>query len=95
MRHWDAVLPGAILTIRYEALVQEPEAEVRRLLGHCGLAWDERCLRFHENQAASTTASALQVRRPIYTTSIDQWRNFRAELEPLRTLLEAAGIDTR
>ena len=95
MRHWDAVLPGAILTIRYEALVQDPEAEVRRLLAHCGLAWDGRCLRFHENQAASTTASALQVRRPIYTTSIGQWRNYSAELEPLRMQLEASGIDTR
>ena len=95
MRHWDSVLPGAILNIRYEVLVQEPEAEIRRLLGHCGLAWDDGCMRFHENQAASTTASALQVRRPIYRTSIGRWRNVSVQLEPLRMLLEAAGIDTR
>lgn len=95
MRHWDTVLPGAVHTVHYEALVREFEHEARRLLQHCGLAWDERCLRFQDNAAASTTASALQVRRPLYTSSIGRWRAYSEELEPLRSQLAAAGLDVQ
>lgn len=94
MRHWDAVLPGAVLAVRYESLVRDFEAEARRLLDHCGLSWDERCLRFYENDAPSTTASAMQVRSPPYTRSIGRWRDYAGELEPLRARLAAAGLDT-
>jgi len=95
MQHWNAVMPGVIHTIRYEALVADIEGEARRLLEYCGLPWQEQCLRFHENQQASTTASALQVRQPVYASSVGKWRNFERQLEPLRRRLEDAGIATR
>jgi len=95
MQHWNTVMPGVIHTIRYEALVAGLEAEARRLLEHCGLPWDDQCLRFHENRQASTTASALQVRQPVYAGSVGKWHHFERQLAPLRRLLEEAGIDTR
>jgi tetratricopeptide (TPR) repeat protein len=95
MQHWNAVMPGVIHTVRYESLVADVKAEARRLLEYCGLAWDDRCLRFHENPEASTTASALQVRRPVYASSIGKWRHFDRQLAPLRRQLEDAGIDTQ
>ncbi len=94
MQHWNAVMPGVIHTIRYEALVADLETEARRLLEHCGLPWDDQCLRFHENQQASTTASALQVRQPVYADSVGKWHHFERQLAPLRRLIEEAGIDT-
>jgi tetratricopeptide (TPR) repeat protein len=95
MRHWDAVMPGVIHTVTYENLVADLEGEVRRLLAYCGLPWQDECLQFHRNERASTTASAVQVRQPIYDTSIGKWRHFASQLEPLRASLERAGIDTR
>lgn len=95
MQHWNAVMPGVIHTIRYEALVADIEGESRRLLDYCALPWEDQCLRFHENQEASTTASALQVRQPVYATSVGKWRHYERQLEPLRQRLESAGIDTR
>lgn len=95
MQHWNSVLPGVIHTIRYETLVADVEGESRRLLEYCGLPWDDRCLRFHENQQASMTASALQVRQPVYASSVGKWRHFERQLAPLRRRLEEAGIDTR
>ena len=94
MRHWHRVMPGVIHTVRYERLVADLEGEARLLLEHCGLAWDDRCLRFHENPDASTTASAMQVRQPVYAHSVGRWRNYSRQLEPLRVRLVAAGIDT-
>ena len=92
MRHWDTVMPGVVLTVHYEAVVADVRGQARRLLQHCGLGWDERCVRFHENAQASTTASALQVRQPLYDTSIGRWRRYAEQLEPLRLQLEAAGV---
>jgi len=94
MQHWNTVMPGVIHTMRYEALVADIEGESRRLLEYCGLPWEDQCLRFHENTKASTTASALQVRQPIYATSVGKWRHFARRLESLRERLEGAGIDT-
>jgi len=95
MRHWNAVMPGVIHTVKYEDLVADVEAESRRLLDYCGLPWEDQCLRFYENAQASTTASAVQVRQPIYDTSVGKWRRFADHLEPLRLYLEQSGIDTR
>lgn len=95
MQHWNAVMPGVIHTMRYESLVADIEGESRRLLGYCGLPWEDQCLRFHENREASTTASALQVRQPVYATSVGKWRHYARQLEPLRQRLEDADIDTR
>jgi hypothetical protein len=93
MNHWRSVLPAAIHAVQYETLVSDLDGEVRRLLEHCGLPWNDRCVRFHENESASTTASALQVRRPVYTSSIGRWRAYAEGLEPLRVRLAAAGLD--
>jgi tetratricopeptide (TPR) repeat protein len=87
MDHWDAVLPGKVLHVRYEELVRSPEAGIRRLLGHCGLDFEPGCLAFHETRRAVRTASAEQVRQPIYTSAVGHWRHFEKELEPLRRAL--------
>jgi tetratricopeptide (TPR) repeat protein len=95
MQHWNAVMPGVIHTIRYEALVADVEFEARRLLEFCGLPWEDQCLRFHENRQSSTTASALQVRQPVYASSVGKWRHYERQLATLQRRLEDAGIDTR
>ena len=87
MQHWDAVLPGKVLHVQYEQLVREPEAQIRALLQHCALPFEPGCLAFHETRRAVRTASAEQVRQPIYTSGIGYWHNFEAELEPLRAAL--------
>lgn len=93
MDHWRRSMPGAIHDISYERLVQDPKTEGRRLLAACGLEWQDRCLEFHLNPTATTTASASQVRRPIYDSSLTQWRHYEKQLEGLRSQLLAAGID--
>jgi len=95
MRHWHAALPGIILDVSYESLVNDPQAESKRLLAHCGLAWDPICADFHRNPNPTATASAAQVRRPLYDTSVRLWTHYERELEPLRTLLIEAGIAAR
>jgi tetratricopeptide (TPR) repeat protein len=87
MDHWDAVLPGRVLHLAYEQLIEDTEASVRRLLAHCGLPFDEACLRFHETQRPVRTASAEQVRQPIYRSAVGYWRHFARELEPLERAL--------
>jgi Tfp pilus assembly protein PilF len=87
-RHWKQTLPShALMDVNYEDIVSHPEAESRRLIDFIGLAWDERVLRFHESQSPSATASAVQIRRPIYTTSVGKWRHHIARLQPLRRRL--------
>jgi len=90
MDHWDRVLPGKVLHLAYEDLVRDTEVQVRRLIAHCGLAFEPQCLRFHETKRSVRTASSEQVRVPIYDSSIGYWRHFAAELEPLRSSLGTA-----
>ena len=87
MDHWDEVLPGKVLHVRYEELVRSPEAGIRRLLEHCGLEFEPGCLAFHETQRPVRTPSAEQVRQPIYTSAVGHWRHFEGELKPLATAL--------
>jgi hypothetical protein len=87
MAHFDAVLPGRVHRVIYEQMVEDTEAEVHRLLAYCGLPFDERCLRFYENERAVRTASSEQVRRPIYREGVDHWRNFEPWLDPLKSAL--------
>jgi len=87
MDHWDAVLPGKVLHLQYEDLVRQPEANIRRLLEHCRLPFESACLSFHETRRSVRTASAEQVRQPLYTSGVGYWRHFGAELEPLRHAL--------
>jgi tetratricopeptide (TPR) repeat protein len=89
MAHVDAVLPGRVHRVIYEQLVANPEAEVRRLLAHCGLPFEEGCLRFYENGRAVRTASSEQVRQPIFTDAAEHWRRFEPWLGPLMSDLGA------
>ncbi len=88
MDHWQSVLPGRIHFLQYECLVENTEAEIRRLLDYCGLPFEEGCLRFWENDRAVSTPSSEQVRRPIFRSALRQWRNFEPWLGPLRDALE-------
>jgi tetratricopeptide (TPR) repeat protein len=80
MRHWHKVLPGKVLDVHYEETVTDLETQVRRILAHCGLPFEQGCVRFHENPRAVRTASSEQVRRPIYTDALGYWRNFESHL---------------
>jgi tetratricopeptide (TPR) repeat protein len=87
MDHWDAVLPGKVLRLQYEQLIRDPEAQIRRLLSHCSLPFETACLSFHETRRPVRTASAEQVRQPLYTSGVGYWRHFEAHLEPLKRAL--------
>jgi len=94
MDHWNTVLPGIIHTVAYEDVVADTEGQAKELVDHCGLEWQQQCIRFHENQQASTTASAAQVRRPVYNSSLNQWRHYYQYLQPVKSILQQAGINT-
>jgi hypothetical protein len=87
MAHFDAALPGRILRVDYERLVADLEGEVRRLLDYCRLPFEAQCLRFHETRRVVQTASSEQVRQPLYTAGLDDWRNFEPWLGPLKEAL--------
>jgi hypothetical protein len=88
MAHWARVLPLAVFELHYEELTANQEAISRELVAFCGLEWDERCLRFHESNRVVRTASTLQVRQPMYQSSVGRWKHFEAYLVPL---LDALG----
>ena len=93
MQHWRAVLPPErMLEVRYEDLVGDLEGQARRLVAYCGMTWDKRCLAFHETKRPVNTASLVQVRRPIYTSSIGRSRLYGARLKPLTDALGTSGI---
>jgi tetratricopeptide (TPR) repeat protein len=87
MAHFDRVLPGKVYRVFYENLVDDPEAEIRRLLEFLRLPFEAACLQFHNTQRVVATSSSEQVRQPIYRQSMETWRNFEPWLEPLRTAL--------
>jgi tetratricopeptide (TPR) repeat protein len=87
MDHWDAVLPGKVFRLAYEDLVRDTEAQVRKLLGFCGLDFEAACLKFYETRRSVRTASSEQVRQPMYDSSVGLWRNFQAQLGPLQRSL--------
>jgi hypothetical protein len=89
MDHWSTVLPGRVIDVSHEALVADPDTEIRRLVTEaCGLEWDEACLRFYETKRPVRTASVAQVRQPIFTSSVARWRRYEKHLRPL---FEALG----
>ena len=90
MDHWDNVLPGFVLRVQHEDVVDDLETQVRRILDFCGLPFEEACLAFHKTERSVRTPSAEQVRQPIYKTGLDQWRNFEEHLQPL---IDALGPD--
>ncbi len=93
MDHWHERFPGQITTVAYEDLVADQEAQSRRLLKAAGLPWEDQVLEFHKTKSASATASAPQVRSPVYASSVQLWRRYETQLAPLAEKLTAAGID--
>ena len=87
MAHWDSVLPGRVLRVWHEEVVDDLEGNVRRILDYCGLPFEAACVEFHRTERNVRTASSEQVRRPIYREGLDQWRHFEPYLGPLRDAL--------
>lgn len=92
MEHWRRVLPGRFLDVDYELLVADQEGVSRQMLEFCGLEWEAACLSFEKNDSPSLTASAAQVRQPIYDSSVGLWRRYEKELAPLIRIFQDAGI---
>jgi len=95
MRHWDAVLPGRILRVWHEDVVEDLEGNVRRILGFCGLEFEPTCVEFYKTERSVNTASSEQVRRPIFLGGLFQWRNYEPWLGPLKDKLDDALIRYR
>lgn len=95
MRHWDEALPGRVLRVQYEDVVDDLEGGVRRMLAHCGLPFEPACLNFHETRRSIRTPSSEQVRRPIGREGLDQWRNYTPWLAPLQDALGDAATGYR
>jgi tetratricopeptide (TPR) repeat protein len=87
MRHWDRVLPGRVLRVHHEEVVDDLDGNVRRVLEFCGLEFQPQCLEFYKTERSVRTASSEQVRQPIYREGLDQWRHFEPWLGPLETAL--------
>ena len=87
MRHWDAVLPGRVLRVQHEDVVDDLAGNVRRLLDYCELEFEPACVEFHKTERSVRTASSEQVRQPIYREGLDQWRHYEPWLGPLREAL--------
>ncbi len=92
MDHWDEALPGKVLRVHYEDVVEDLESEVRRILEHCGLDFEQACLDYHRTERSVRTPSSEQVRQPIFRAGLDYWRNYEEWLDPLK---EALGSDVR
>ncbi|HEX4299322.1 MAG TPA: sulfotransferase [Gammaproteobacteria bacterium] len=90
MVHWRSALPGRMLELRYEELVEDLETQAQRLVAHLDLPWDEACLRFHESSRVVRTASLAQVRQPIYKDSMGRWKRYEKELAPLIAALKSS-----
>jgi hypothetical protein len=90
MAHWRRVLPPEVLLeVQYEDVVADLEGQARRILAHCGLEWDDRCLSFHQTKRPVQTLSTIEVRQPIYRSSIGRWRAYEQQLGPLIEALRA------
>lgn len=93
MAHWRAVMPGFFLDVDYENVVRDLEGQARRIIDFLGLPWEDRCLEFHRLNRAAATASAVQVREPIYSSSVGLWRKYERQLGPMAERLRERGID--
>ena len=103
MDHWNAVLPGKVLRVQHEDVLDDLEHQVRRILDYCGLAFEQGCLEFHQTNRAVRTASSEQVRQPIYTGALGKWRRYDAHIglwkeqlgdivEKLPDMVQTAGL---
>ncbi|HUD97154.1 MAG TPA: sulfotransferase [Woeseiaceae bacterium] len=89
--HWDAVLPGFVLRVQHEDVVDDLETQVRRILDFCKLPFEQACLEFHRTDRSVRTPSSEQVRQPIYRSGLEQWRNYEPWLTPLKSALKNQG----
>lgn len=92
MNHWDEVLPGFVLRVQHEDVVDDLETQVRRMLDFCNLPFEQSCVDFHKTQRSVRTPSSEQVRQPIFRTALDAWQNYEPWLDPLK---EALGDNVR
>jgi Flp pilus assembly protein TadD len=92
MDHWRDALPGRFIDVAYEDVVTDLETQARRVIDYLGLPWQDACMNFHTNAAAVTTASAIQVREPVYRRSIARWRCYEAQLRPMIETLRDANL---
>ncbi len=92
MTHWREALPGRFIDVDYETLIDDLDGEARRIVAHCGLPWEAACRDFHLNRSPSSTASAAQVRRPLYRSSVGLWRHYEHELAPLAQTLKSESV---
>jgi hypothetical protein len=91
MAHWEQMLPpGVIKTVVYEKVVDDLESSARDLIDFVGLPWDPACLSFHESRRPVKTASVVQVRQPVYRSSVEKWRSYGSRLQPL---IDALGYE--
>lgn len=95
MQHWDEVLPGRVLRVYHESVVDDLESNVRRILDFCGLPFEPNCLEFHKTERSVRTASSEQVRRPIFRDGVDQWVKYEPYLDPLKDMLGDALVRYR
>jgi tetratricopeptide (TPR) repeat protein len=95
MRHWEMVLPGKVLRVQHEEVVDDLEGNVRRILDFCGLDFEPGCVEFHKTERSVRTASSEQVRQPIFRDGLDQWKNYEPWLEPLKDALGDALLNYR
>lgn len=93
MAHWHSLLPGKVYDLEYESLVESPEEEARQLLEFCELPWNGSVLEFYRRKDHGTaTASAAQVRQPVYRSSVGKWKNYSVQLSTIENILSASGI---
>jgi len=95
MQHWDEVLPGSVLRVHHEDVVDDLESNVRRILDFCGLAFEPSCLEFYKTARSVRTASSEQVRQPIFRDGLDQWTKYEPWLDPLKEALGDALVRYR
>jgi hypothetical protein len=88
MDHWHDVLPGKVLDVQYEEVVQDLKGQITRILEYCELDWEESCLNYHETSRSVKSASSEQVRQPIYSSAVNTWRHYEPHLGPLIDTLE-------
>jgi hypothetical protein len=93
MDHWRKTIPVAFLDVDYEAVIADQEGQTRRILDYCGLDWEDACLEFHRHSGPAATASAAQVRQPVYSSSVGLWRKYARQLAPFAGKLREHGID--
>jgi len=92
MRHWHECLPNLILDVNYEDIVKSPERITRKMLKYCELEWDDNCLKSHESNQKIKTASSIQARQPIYTSSVAKWKKYEPYIQDVILKLEDKGI---